>query len=79
MRCTDQRWYMFHHMGQEPAPRSGHGMVAVGSKVYILGGVSEDDLEGNDANVVYVLETSESLPHFCVAMLGLRGRLIVVR
>ncbi|KAI0654196.1 galactose oxidase [Cubamyces menziesii] len=57
-RLSNQRWYMFHHMGQEPAPRSGHGMVAVGSKVYILGGVSEDDLEGNDANVVYVLETN---------------------
>ncbi|KAI0375227.1 galactose oxidase [Pilatotrama ljubarskyi] len=58
-RISNQRWYMFHNMGPEPAPRSGHGMVAVGSKVYVLGGVSEDDLDGTGkhANVAYVLET----------------------
>ncbi len=51
---------MFHNMGPEPAPRSGHGMVAVGTKVYVLGGVSEDNLDetGKDANVAYVLDTS---------------------
>ncbi|KAI0778412.1 galactose oxidase [Trametes elegans] len=60
-RICNQRWYMFHNMGPaEPAPRSGHGMVAVGSKIYVFGGVSEDDLDGTgkDANVAYVLETN---------------------
>ncbi|KAL1951467.1 hypothetical protein VTO73DRAFT_616 [Trametes versicolor] len=58
-RISNQRWYMFHNMGPEPAPRSGHGMVAVGTKVYVLGGVSEDNLDetGKDANVAYVLDT----------------------
>ncbi|KAI0673362.1 galactose oxidase [Trametes maxima] len=58
-RIPNQRWYMFHNMGPEPAPRSGHGMVSVGSRVFVLGGVSEDDLDGTgkDANVAYVLET----------------------
>ncbi|KAJ2968393.1 hypothetical protein NUW54_g13232 [Trametes sanguinea] len=47
-------------MGPEPAPRSGHGMVAVGSKIFVLGGVSEDDLDGTgaNANVAHVLETN---------------------
>ena len=51
---------MFQNMGPEPAPRSGHGMAAVGSKVYVLGGVSEDQLSANgkDASVMYILETS---------------------
>ncbi|KAI8990492.1 hypothetical protein BD414DRAFT_413960 [Trametes punicea] len=59
-RISDQRWYTFHNMGLEPAPRSGHAMIAVGSRVYVLGGVSEDDLDGmgKDPNVAYVLETN---------------------
>ncbi|CDO72998.1 hypothetical protein BN946_scf185007.g52 [Trametes cinnabarina] len=59
-RIPNQRWYTFQNMGPEPAPRSGHGMVAVGSKIYVLGGVSEDDLDGTgkEANVAYVLETN---------------------
>ena len=59
-KISRRRWYMFQNMGPEPAPRSGHGMAAVGSKVYVLGGVSEDQLSANgkDASVMYILETS---------------------
>ncbi|KAI9057729.1 galactose oxidase [Trametes sanguinea] len=62
-RIPNQRWYTFQNMGPEPAPRSGHGMVAVGSKIYVLGGVSEDDLDGTgaNANVAHVLETKYSV------------------
>ncbi|KAI0756782.1 hypothetical protein C8Q80DRAFT_1224263 [Daedaleopsis nitida] len=58
-KITTRRWFMFQKMGPEPSPRSGHGMAAVGSKVYVLGGVSEDDLKRTkNANVVHVLETN---------------------
>ncbi|RPD82332.1 galactose oxidase [Lentinus tigrinus ALCF2SS1-7] len=59
-KISSNRWFMFQHMGPEPAPRSGHGMAAVGSKVYVLGGVSEDQLSasGKDPNVMYILETN---------------------
>ena len=59
-KISTQRWFMFQNMGREPSPRSGHGMVAVGSKVYVLGGVCEDNLDGSgkDSNVAHILETS---------------------
>ena len=61
-KISTKRWFMFQNMGPEPSPRSGHGMAAVGSKVYILGGVCEDDLggSGRDANFMHILETSTS-------------------
>ncbi len=59
-KISSKRWFMFQNMGPEPLPRSGHGMAAVGSKVYVIGGVSEDQLSpnGKDSNVMYILETS---------------------
>ena len=57
---------MFQKMGPEPSPRSSHGMVSVGTKVYVLGGVSEDDLDahGKDADIVHILETGTSRIQF---------------
>ncbi|TFK86157.1 galactose oxidase [Polyporus arcularius HHB13444] len=59
-KISSKRWFMFQNMGPEPLPRSGHGMAAVGSKVYVIGGVSEDQLSpnGKDSNVMYILETN---------------------
>ncbi|KAH9944187.1 uncharacterized protein BXZ73DRAFT_96680 [Epithele typhae] len=58
-KISTRRWFMFQNMGPEPSPRSGHGMAAVGSKVYVLGGVSEEDMSGSgkDANFMYILDT----------------------
>lgn len=41
-------------------------MLAVGTKVYVFGGVSEDDLDdsGKDANVAYILDTGKCLSFF---------------
>lgn len=62
-KISTRRWFMFQNMGLEPSPRSGHGMAAVGSKVYVLGGVCEDGVGGNKqgANFVHILETSTLL------------------
>ncbi|KAI0801041.1 galactose oxidase [Fomes fomentarius] len=59
-KISTRRWFMFQNMGLEPSPRSGHGMAAVGSKVYVLGGVCEDGVGGNKqgANFVHILETN---------------------
>ena len=58
-RISSKRWFMFQNMGPEPSPRSGHGMVTVGMKVYVLGGVCEEDTKGGkESNVMYILETS---------------------
>ena len=58
-RISSKRWFMFQNMGPEPSPRSGHGMVTVGTKVYVLGGVCEEDTKGGkESNVMYILETS---------------------
>lgn len=59
-KITSKRWFMFQNMGPEPSARSGHGMAAIGSRVYVLGGVCEDDLaasEGKESNFVYILDT----------------------
>ncbi|TBU41845.1 galactose oxidase, partial [Dichomitus squalens] len=55
-KISSKRWFTFQNMGPEPAPRSGHGMAAVGSKVYVLGGVCEGG--AGEADVLHVLETS---------------------
>ena len=61
-KIMSKRWFMFQNMGPEPSARSGHGMAAIGSRVYVLGGVSEDDLatEGKESNFVYILDTGTS-------------------
>lgn len=60
-KITSKRWFMFQNMGPEPSARSGHGMAAIGSRVYVLGGVcEEDDLtasEGEESNFVHILDT----------------------
>ena len=63
-KVTSKRWFMFQHMGPEPSARSGHGMAAIGSRVYVLGGVCEDDdlaaSEGKESNFVHILDTGKS-------------------
>ena len=80
-KISTRRWFMFQKMGPEPSPRSGHGMAAVGSKVYVLGGVCEDGLNGNrkDANVVYILETSTLFLARCPGITPRRHLIVVSR
>ena len=65
----ERRWYRFEKMGPAPSPRSGHVMAAVGSKVFVLGGsegVTRKETGAEDADVVHILETSQS-SHLAVA------------
>ncbi|KAJ7124536.1 hypothetical protein C8R44DRAFT_619859 [Mycena epipterygia] len=60
-RIPNQSWYMFQNMGPSPSGRSGHGMAAVGNKVYVLGGEPFQPSKGDDPSFVHVLDTSAFL------------------
>ena len=56
----DQRWYMFQNMGPAPSVRSGHRMATVGTRVFVLGGVSSVPGQTDDSSIIHVLDTSMS-------------------
>lgn len=48
-------------MGPEPGPRSGHGIAALGSRIFVFGGETYSSKAAEDEeNVYHVLNTSES-------------------
>lgn len=68
---SDQRWYMFQNMGPAPSARSGHAMVAVGQKLFILGGEASGQVQQEHTDSIHVLDTSAYRPsmHFTFGML----------
>ncbi|KAF9181997.1 Negative regulator of mitotic exit [Haplosporangium sp. Z 767] len=54
-RINERRWYLFQSIGPVPGPRSGHTMVTIKDKIFVLGGESEQT-RMEDAALVYYLE-----------------------
>lgn len=51
---SEQRWYIFDNRSVTPPNRrSGHGMAAIGPKIYVLGGRCSPQ----DENTIHVLDT----------------------
>ncbi|KAG6887579.1 hypothetical protein C0995_014277 [Termitomyces sp. Mi166 len=54
----DQRWFAFRDMGPDaPLGRTGHKMLAVGARIYILGGEERLNPMAADPDRVHVLDT----------------------
>ncbi|KAG6890506.1 hypothetical protein C0995_007705 [Termitomyces sp. Mi166 len=56
-KISDQLWYTFQNVGPTPSGRSGHAMVAVNSKVCLLGGESLSQETRDGPTIVHVLNT----------------------
>ena len=59
-RIPTKRWYTFQNMGPSPSPRSGHGLTAVGDKIYVVGGEpSSAPRDPSELSLTYILDTSK--------------------
>ncbi|KAG6844944.1 hypothetical protein H0H87_002277 [Tephrocybe sp. NHM501043] len=59
---SDQQWFAFQNMGPGAPKRSGHKMVAAGTKIYVLGGEAFMNPGDLDPNLVHVLDTDLRVP-----------------
>lgn len=52
-------WYTFQDTGTAPSPRSGLCMSSHGSKIYVVGGKSDEGEEEEEMSMIYTLDTSK--------------------
>jgi hypothetical protein len=57
MRNSAQRWFKFHNVGPSPHRTSYHAMASDGTRVFVLGGFSED-AQSDEISLIHVFDTS---------------------
>jgi hypothetical protein len=57
MRNAAQRWFKCHNVGPSPHRRTYHAMASDGTRVFVLGGFSED-AQSDEISLIHVFDTS---------------------
>jgi len=58
-KISSYRWFMFAHMGPAPFGRSGHTMVSVQNRVFVVGGEAFAGDVHDEPNALHVLDTAK--------------------
>jgi hypothetical protein len=56
MRNAARRWFKFNNAGQSPDARMAHAMASDGTRVFVLGGYSED-ARADEISLIHVFDT----------------------